>query len=656
MHLFVLFFPLMSSILAGLFGRKLGTFYCGLLTVYCLFYSFLLSLLFFLKTLFYPTLNVVELGLWFSVDLYDINWNFLFDSISITMFLVITFISFLVHLYSLGYLDDDPSLNRFLSYLSLFTFFMLLFTMSSNYVQMFIGWEGVGLVSYLLINFWYNRYPANRAALKAIIVNRIGDFFFIFSILLIWTFFGNCDFLYLINLQLVGNYYNVPVELVNSNWINLISLFLFLAAMVKSAQFGFHTWLPDAMEGPTPVSALLHAATMVTAGVFLVIRSSFFIDAATGIDSFMLIIGAITTFFASFTAFFHFDVKKIIAYSTCAQLGLMFVSCALGNYILALFHLFNHAFFKALLFLSAGILIHGTNDEQDIRKTGDIMNQFPIVFYAFFIGSLSLAGTPFLTGFYSKELIVNSLLISYRTNTDIAIWFVLLGTFFTAAYSVRLIILLFFAMQNQVPARTVYIHETSRAELLTPIFILTICSIVIGYIASPIFISPESDFWKNSLIDHHVTFSGIYTELLSPGLKVLPLILTISGALFALFFQVNYPEDFAISLLNKLADLRTQNLPELKDMHFFQLVQRAFFFDYIYYYVIVKPSLTISYIIFYRVYEKKIFELLGPEGILRIFHVVTNEVNLNQEDLNDDALSSLYTIIFLWIIVLEFFL
>jgi NADH-quinone oxidoreductase subunit L len=273
---------------------------------------------------------------------------------------------------------------------------------------MFIGWEGVGLVSYLLINFWYNRFPANRAALKAIIINRIGDFFFILAILLIWACFGNCDFLYLINVTLLDETPTLNIGGFDVNGITAISFFLLLASMVKSAQFGFHTWLPDAMEGPTPVSALLHAATMVTAGVFLVIRSSFFFDKAPVVTTFMLIIGSVTTFFASFVAYFQHDMKKIIAYSTCAQLGLMFVSCALGHYILALFHLFNHAFFKALLFLSAGIIIHGIDDEQDIRHASGLLEKFPIVSYSILIGSLSLMGFPYLTGFYSKEIILNS--------------------------------------------------------------------------------------------------------------------------------------------------------------------------------------------------------------------------------------------------------
>lgn len=598
----------------------------------------------------------IDFGLWFAVDAFDINWLFFVDAITCVMMLVITSISFLVHLYSLAYLDDDPSLIRFLSYLSLFTFFMLFYVMAGNYVLMFIGWEGVGLVSYLLINFWYNRFYANRAALKAIIVNRIGDFFFISAIVLIWAVYGNTDITYLINSvfqeeNIIVDYLGTPIDL---NFA--ISLFLLLAALVKSAQIGFHTWLADAMEGPTPVSALLHAATMVTAGVYLVIRSSFFIDKTPAVATLMLLLGAITTCFASFTAFFQYDLKKIIAYSTCAQLGLMFVSCGLGNYILALFHLFNHAFFKALLFLSAGIVIHGANDEQDIRKFGNMWYKFPITFYAFFIGSLSLMGMPFLTGYYSKELILNMLLVSTRSLTFVALWLSLVGTMFTAAYSTRLLDFVFFKQNLKTKKVIKALHETTRPELITPIVILIIASISIGYFFQSIFLSPESTFWKNAMIEYHINLDLIYTEQLPFFLKLLPFFITICGIGFHFFYQKAFLKTFFKGFLPYYIKMNIEDLNRNSDLRFLQAKQRALFFDHLYYFYIVVPLLTLNYVIIYKVLEKGLFELFGPTGISQIMAFWNRDITLDSHDDNYETLNIMVFGVIMWTFFVEFLL
>lgn len=365
------------------------------------------------------------------------------------MIIVVTSISMLVHLYSTAYMSHDPYILRFMSYLSSFTFCMLLLVTSSNYVQLFIGWEGVGLCSYLLINFWFTRILANKAALKAMIVNRIADVFFILAILIIFLTFKTTDFKVVFTLvPFISNelYVFLGYECLK---INIIAFFLFIGAIGKSAQFGLHTWLPDAMEGPTPVSSLLHAATMVTAGVFLILRSSLIFEYSELALNLLVLIGGITALFAGIISISSYDIKKIIAYSTCSQLGYMFFICGLSNYPLAFFHLWNHAFFKALLFLSAGSLIHGFFDEQDMRRMGRLRDILPFTYICFIIGSLAIMGFPFLTGFYSKDLILEFAYSRYIVNALFVYFLGLMAAVCTAIYSIRLLYFVFF--EGHVP-------------------------------------------------------------------------------------------------------------------------------------------------------------------------------------------------------------
>lgn len=566
------------------------------------------------------------------------------------MCFVITFISFLVHFYSLGYLSADHSLIRFLAYLSLFTFFMLLFVLSSNLIQMFIGWEGVGLVSYLLINFWYDRIPANRAAFKAIIMNRIGDFFFILAILFIWALFNTTDInqlsgLNFLEYSLTSTWFGISI-----NKLTIIGFCLLIAAFVKSAQFGFHTWLADAMEGPTPVSALLHAATMVTAGVYLVIRLSFIFIVLPEINSLMLIISAITTFFASFVAFFQYDLKKIIAYSTCAQLGLMFVACALNQYILALFHLFNHAFFKALLFLCAGIIIHGANDEQDIRKYGNFKAFFPLTYKGFFIASLSLMGFPGLTGYYSKDPIFEILLIENAINTSPALFFICLGTFFTAAYSIRVLILVFFNKYSGNIIVKTNIHETNEKYLIIPIGVLSILSIAAGYVFAPFFLNPNLSMFKIATIVNYTNLNILNIEELPWKLKLLPLLLTITGTIFA-YYSVYLPlfknilkEQLASSL--PINSKKTLTRPYY--YNFITSILKTFNFDNFYYTFIIYPITWLSYDILYKHVEKGLFEYFGPTGIKYTLQHISNYIRrYNIITLSNMLILLLFSLIFL---------
>jgi proton-translocating NADH-quinone oxidoreductase chain L len=319
----------------------------------------------------------LTLGSWIAVDNLIIDWSFNFDSLTLIMLIVVTFISTLVHLYSTEYMAEDPHLFRFMSFLSLFTFFMLILVTANNFLQMFVGWEGVGLSSYLLINFWFTRIQANKSAIKAMLVNRIGDFFILLSLFLIYYLFNTLDYEIVFNLSKTVSYSKINFFNNTIPVIDIICFFLFLGAMGKSAQIGLHIWLPDAMEGPTPVSALIHAATMVTAGVFLIARCSFLFEMSPIILNFIVIIGSLTALFASTTGLFQNDIKKVIAYSTCSQLGYMIFACGLSGYDIGIFHLFNHAFFKALLFLAAGAIIHSLNDEQDMRKMGNLIFYLP---------------------------------------------------------------------------------------------------------------------------------------------------------------------------------------------------------------------------------------------------------------------------------------
>jgi proton-translocating NADH-quinone oxidoreductase chain L len=414
------------------------------------------------------------------------------------MLFVVTFISTLVHLYSTEYMAEDPHLPRFMSYLSLFTFFMLILVTSNNFLQMFVGWEGVGLSSFLLINFWFTRIQANKAAMKAMIVNRVGDFFILCALFAIHYLCGSLEYdivfstaPYMADLSFTELGYSIPV-------LDVICIALFLGAMGKSAQLGLHTWLPDAMEGPTPVSALIHAATMVTAGVFLLARCSFLFELSPTALVFIQYIGASTAIFAASTGLFQNDMKKVIAYSTCSQLGYMVFAAGLSNYDVSVFHLSNHAFFKALLFLAAGSVIHAVADEQDMRKMGGLKKLLPFSYSVVVIGSLALVGFPFLAGFYSKDVILEAAFAKNTINSHFCFYLGTFAAFFTAFYSTRLLYLVFLAEPNGNRVTTFGAHEPTWRMAL-PLFLLAIFSITVGYFTKDIFIGFGSDFWDNSI-------------------------------------------------------------------------------------------------------------------------------------------------------------
>ena len=467
----------------------------------------------------YEQFYVINLGNWVDFDNLSIDWEFSIDSMNILLLFVVIFISTLVHLYSWDYMKNDPHFTRFISYLSLFTFFMIILLSANNFIVMFIGWEGVGLSSYLLINFWYTRIQANKAAIKAMIINKIGDFGLMVGMMLIFKFFETFNYHELFMLNYL---YQTKMD--------LICFFLFIGCMGKSAQIGLHMWLPDAMEGPTPVSALIHAATMVTAGVFLVIKCSFLFEFAEFTLGFITIIGALTSLYGASVGFMQYDIKKIIAYSTCSQLGLMFCACGLSAYSLGLFHLINHAFFKALLFLCAGSIIHALNDEQDIRKMGGLKNILPFTYVSMLIASLSLMGFPFFSGFYSKELILFVTYLDQFRFSYLKFGLLYLASILTVLYSLKILYKVFFNKPLGYKKKYLLAHEASPIVLII-YSILIFFSIFSGYLLKDMLVGHGSLFLVNSIFYLPKNYTLSYAEFISPIIKLLVLFIPIFGLL-----------------------------------------------------------------------------------------------------------------------------
>ena len=467
--------------------------------------------------------NYYTLGSWFQMGGFWVSFGWMIDSLTLTMFLVVTVVSTLVHIYSTGYMGSDPYLPKFMSYLTLFTAFMLLLVSADNLVQLFIGWEGVGLCSFLLISFWYTRLGANKAAIKAMLVNRVGDAGLLFGMSLCYAIFRTVDF-DIISCLLLDKDYQILINFLGSefNALEIICAALLIGAIGKSAQIGLHIWLPDAMEGPTPVSALIHAATMVTAGVFLVIRCSTWFESAPNILIVMCYIGGWTALFAGSCGIAQHDMKKIIAYSTCSQLGYMFVCCGLSQYNLALFHLFTHAFFKALLFLSAGVVIHGFGGEQDLRKMGGAIHNMPIAYIMILIGSLALMGFPFLSGFYSKDVILEvSQVLPISLPAYISC---VIAAIFTTIYSLRLLYYGFLTQINSYRPYIYLLHENPKA-MIFPLLVLFIATLGAGFVFSERIIGLGSDWLSpyTTVLSDNILI--INSEFLDIKNKTLPLIL-----------------------------------------------------------------------------------------------------------------------------------
>ena len=561
LYLIVPLAPLFGAIVAGLFGKAIGRSGAHSVTILGVAVSFVASCLIF---------QDVQAGHMFNGSVYTwmesgglkLEVGFLIDPLTSMMMLVVTFVSLMVHIYTIGYMADDPGYQRFFSYIALFTFSMLMLVMSNNFLQLFFGWEAVGLVSYLLIGFWYTRPTAIHANLKAFLVNRVGDFGFLLGIGLIAAYAGTLDYVQVF--AKAPQLASTSVELFpGTPWllISVICICLFIGAMGKSAQFPLHVWLPDSMEGPTPISALIHAATMVTAGIFMVTRMSPLFELSDAALSFMLVIGAITALFMGFLGIVQNDIKRVVAYSTLSQLGYMTVALGASAYSVAVFHLMTHAFFKALLFLGAGSVIIGCHHNQDMRYMGGIRKYMPITWITSLLGSLALIGFPFFSGFYSKDSIIEAVALSHLPGSGFAYFAVVAGVFVTAFYSFRMYFLVFHGQEryDQVPHDAHHgaiddeshhagkPHESPWVVWL-PLVMLAIPSVVIGYLTigpmlygsyfgNSIVIGPEHPALAHMKEAFHTSFA-----MAMHGIAQLPFVLAMAGVALAWIFYLKRPD------------------------------------------------------------------------------------------------------------------
>ena len=607
---FIVFLPLLGSILAGFWGRKLGDKLSLYLTSSLLVISMIIGWVEFIKLSTNHIDKTYPLMTWIDVGNFNVVWSLRYDMLSAVMIIVITTVSSMVHIYSIGYMSHDDSKPRFMSYLSLFTFAMLMLVTADNLVQLFFGWEGVGVASYLLIGFWYHKASAHTAAMKAFVVNRVGDFGFILGIIAIYSVFGSVYFddifkdvqgLQNITLSLIG---------INFNVIELISILLFIGAMGKSAQLGLHTWLPDAMEGPTPVSALIHAATMVTAGVFLVCRMSPLLEYAPFALTVITIIGALTAIFAATIGLTQFDIKRVIAYSTCSQLGYMFFAAGVSAYPASMFHLTTHAFFKALLFLGAGSVIHAMSNEQDMRKMGGIWKKIPITYALMWIGSLALAGVPFFSGYYSKDLILEAAWAASSNSGYFAFWLGAIAAFLTAFYSWRVLLLTFHGESNADKKVLSHVHESPLVMLL-PLFILAFGALFSGWFFYENFVGHHwHEFWGHSIYIAETNKAMKLAHYVPKWVKYLPVFLAVLGILSAYVFYL---------LIPSLPSLISKTFSPLYNLFF-----NKWYFDEIYDYLFVKSFVKIG-IVFWKKGDENTIDRYGPNGVSKLVKNISSK-------------------------------
>jgi NADH-quinone oxidoreductase subunit L len=637
MYDLIVFLPLFGFLIAGIFGRWIGARGAEYVTCGFLGVCFVLSWIAFFQVAGGAEAHV-PVANWFTSGKLAVAWALRIDTLTAVMLVVVTTVSFLVHVYSIGYMADDPSIPRFFAYLSLFTFSMLMLVTADNLVQLFFGWEGVGLMSYLLIGFWYDRPSANAAAIKAFVVNRVGDFGFALGIFLTFQLTGSVtyDQVFAAAPGLAGKTFHF----IGFDWdaLTLACLLLFMGAMGKSAQFLLHTWLPDAMEGPTPVSALIHAATMVTAGVFMVARLSPLFEMSSTALSAVLIVGATTAFFAATVGLVQNDIKRVIAYSTCSQLGYMFVGLGVGGYSLGMFHLFTHAFFKALLFLGAGSVIIAMHHEQDMRRMGGLRTEIPITFWMMTIGTLALTGVgiPFTSigfaGYVSKDPIIEAAFASHRFGATYAFWCVDIAAAFTAFYSWRLIFMTFFGHRGDwagsLPAEAHDDHthddhghhEDHPVHESPPVMLISLAGLALGATFAGVAFSHWfigggfEEFWRNSLAvgpDNHILEEMEHVPAivsLSPTLMML-------GGLFVAIYM--YLVDRTMP--KRLADLA----PGL-----YRFLLNKWYFDELYDAIFVRPAFAIGRL-FWKGGDGAIIDGLGPDGIsARVLDVTRGAVRL----------------------------
>ena len=601
----ILFLPLIGALI-GYVIKVFGDIYSEIVTTLFVSAAAILSIILFYNGIVYEDYGNYKIYQWIASGKFVVNASINIDPLSSIMLVVVSLVSALVHIYSIGYMSHDPDKPRFMCYLSLFTFAMFTLVVSDNFLQLFFGWEGVGLCSYLLIGFWHKKNSANNAAIKAFIVNRIGDFGFAIGIFLIFIFFGTLNYEEVFTLA--PNFSDTEINFLGLevNLITVTCLFLFIGAMGKSAQFFLHTWLPDAMEGPTPVSALIHAATMVTAGVFLVVRCSPIFEYSQVALNFVAIVGMITALFAASVAIVQNDIKKIIAYSTCSQLGYMFFAAGVGAYHVAIFHLFTHAFFKALLFLGSGSVIHSLNDEQDVRNMGDLWKKMPVTWLAMVVGTLALTGFPFLSGFYSKDAIIEFAFLKGTNVGYFAAGIGIMTAVLTALYSWRLIFKTFHGKFNNKNLSKSEIHE-SGLTITIPLLLLVVGSIFSGFLFKEFLIGHDyNNFWGDSiLILEKFDHSGIPLWLL----VITPFFVTIliPVSFFLYIKKTNFLDGFV-----------------LKYKSLYNFLLNKWYFDELYNQIIIKPTKFIGSF-FWEKGDIKIIDRLGPDGISKIIKIISNK-------------------------------
>nr|WVH38246.1 NADH dehydrogenase subunit 5 [Trametes gibbosa] len=602
MYLSILIFPLLGSFVSGFLGRKIGVTGAHLITCTCLIISSLLATLAFYEVGLCGSPVLIHLSSWIDSEILSIQWEFLFDQLTVSMFIPVLYISSLIHIFSTNYMAEDPHNQRFFSYLSLFTFFMLVLVSGANYFVMFVGWEGIGVVSYLLINFWFTRIQANKAAILAFTMNRVGDMGLSIGFFALVALFGSLNYSTLFSLA----------PFMNSSAIDIIGLLLLSGAMAKSAQIPLHSWLPGSMEGPTPVSALIHAATLVTAGLYLLVRSSPILEYSSTSLLVITLVGASTAFFAATCGLVQNDLKRIIAFSTISQLGYMVMAVGLSQYNVALMHVVNHAFFKALLFLGAGAVIHSFSDQQDVRRLGGLINFLPFTYTAMLVGTLSLLATPWLTGFYSKDLIIELAFAQYSFEGTFAFILGSLTAGLTAFYSFRLISLVFLTKPNGPKTSYLHSHEASLAVII-PLFILALFSIFFGYVFSDLFVGIGSDFFGNSIFIHPNHIAMVEAEFsMDRIIKLFPSILSLLGALLAVYLYHFTPHLFFMesSITRKI----------------YTFLNGKYLFDVLYNHFFIGRGLQLGYFIS-KVLDRGVIEFIGPYGLSNTLNNTGNNIS-----------------------------
>ena len=615
----IVFLPLLGAVAAGLFSLRQQNSAAIVVSVSGVVLSFLLSLFAFSHVAIGGNTEIVNVARWINSGSFEANWQLRFDTLTAVMLIVVTGVSSCVHIYSVGYMHHDKAIARFMAYLSLFTFAMLMLVTADNLVQLFFGWEGVGVASYLLIGFWYHKESAHTAAMKAFVVNRVGDFGFVLGILAIFALTGSVSFGDIF--ADTASYQNAVISFggISLPALEVVSILLFIGAMGKSAQLGLHTWLPDAMEGPTPVSALIHAATMVTAGVFLVCRMSPIIEYAPVALDVITIVGASTAIFAATVGMTQFDIKRVIAYSTCSQLGYMFFAAGVSAYPAAMFHLTTHAFFKALLFLGAGSVIHALSDEQDLRNMGGIWRKVPVTYTMMWVGSLALAGFPFFAGFYSKDMILEA---AYGAHTGVgmfAFWLGCAAALLTAFYSWRLLILAFHGQPRASEEVMSHVHESPNVMTL-PLIPLAIGAIFAGWAGYELFVGHDmAAFWGDSIfiLPTHTAMEAAHHVPL--WVKLLPIVLATSGVVGAYIAYVKMPH-----LPANIAAACGG---------FYHFLFNKWYFDELYDRIFVRPAVVFGGWLWKRG-DKGTIDYFGPDGLsalvgrlsARLVHIQTGYV------------------------------